>query len=553
MEGYDLYDGEEELSEVDLKEKEFHGMVREVIILCLISIILYIGSFAFLGLLRRDKDEEFLPYTDNSDLWVYKISLWCCSFSLAVSVGAALLLPISTISNEVLHRYPKSWYMKWLNSSLIHGIWNLIFTLTNVALFLLLPFAYLFCESEGFTGARRGLINRAKETLVTLLLLSVVVLGIMYILAAFIDRDQATMDQLFNVYSYYLPFLYSCVSFLGVLLLLVCTPLGFVRLFTLVGDLVTRPQFMRDLNEDYNVALMEEAAFKKKVGAEKVGGRLVNMAPVSFGPEDHDMLQYLERKLVEAVDKREGIEKARSRGKLARRLGWPSAMLALMALTGISLYLVAANMMLLAAGWRSLPSNTATIDLGTSSLSTLGVVGVAIEVLIIGYLLVTSIVGLYSIPTLTKLLPKKSDTSMTHLILNCGLFVILSSALPLLVKVLGITNFDLLGNFGRIRWLGNYFIIFAVNFLFGGAAAVCLFNKVTHRAQVEIWRRLSNFLGGLKLNVTQKLGLWGKSWGLTFSQKLPNVVSSPVRIKSEWKIKNTLPIPSDTFKCTTNI
>ena len=182
---------------------------------------------------RREKDEEFLPYTDTSDLWVYKISLWCCSFSLAVSVGAAMLLPISTISNEVLHRYPKSWYMKWLNSSLIHGIWSMIFTLTNVALFLLLPFAYLFCESEGFTGARRGL-NRAKETLVTLLLLSVVVCGSMYILAALIDRDQYTMDTLVNMYSYYLPFLYSCVSFLGVLLLLVCTPLGFVKLFTLV-------------------------------------------------------------------------------------------------------------------------------------------------------------------------------------------------------------------------------------------------------------------------------------------------------------------------------
>ena len=216
------------------------------------------------------------------------------------------------------------------------------------------------------------------------------------------------MSLIADVYSYYLPFLYSCVSFLGVLLLLVCTPLGFVRLFTLVGDLVTRPQFMRDLNEDYNVALMEEAAFKKKVGAEKTGGRLVNMAPVAFGPSDDSMLQYLERRLEEAQGRREGIEKARSRGKLARRLGWPTAMLALMALTGISLYLVAANMMLLAAGWRSLPSNTiATIDLGTSSLSTLGVVGVVIEVLIIGYLLVTSIVGLYSIPTFMQLLPKK--------------------------------------------------------------------------------------------------------------------------------------------------
>ena len=74
------------------------------------------------------------------------------------------------------------------------------------------------------------------------------------------------------------------------------------------------------------------------------------------------------------------------------------------ALLSITLYLVATNMMLLAAGWRSLPSQSAgnffTICkcgfastfhtpgaflvgatlLGTSSLSTLGVVGVVIEV-----------------------------------------------------------------------------------------------------------------------------------------------------------------------------
>ena len=37
---------------VDLKEKEFHGIVREITILCLISIFLYIGSFAFLNYLR---------------------------------------------------------------------------------------------------------------------------------------------------------------------------------------------------------------------------------------------------------------------------------------------------------------------------------------------------------------------------------------------------------------------------------------------------------------------------------------------------------------------
>ena len=93
---------------------------------------------------------------------------------------------------------------------------------------------------------------------------------------------------------------------------------------------------------------------------------------------------------------------------MVRRLGWPAAMLALMALTWISLYLVATNMLLLLAGWRSLPSSEAvTLDLGTSSLTNLGVLGVVIEVLIIAYFLVSSIVGLYSLPPLYKILPVK--------------------------------------------------------------------------------------------------------------------------------------------------
>ena len=61
----------------------------------------------------------------------------------------------------------------------------------------------------------------------------------------------------------------------------------------------------------------------------------------------------------------------------------------------------------------------------------------AIEVMLIGYLFVTSLVGLYTIPFIRMIRPKLGDTSLTHLILNCGLFLILSSALPLLSKILG--------------------------------------------------------------------------------------------------------------------
>lgn len=49
-----------------------------------------------------------------------------CTFTLAVSLGAVLLLPFSIISNEVLLSLPRNYYIQWLNGSLIHGAWLLV-------------------------------------------------------------------------------------------------------------------------------------------------------------------------------------------------------------------------------------------------------------------------------------------------------------------------------------------------------------------------------------------------------------------------------------------
>ena len=53
----------------------------------------------------------------------YLSRLWLCTFTLSVSIGAALLLPVSIVSNELLLMYQRSYYVKWLNSSLIHGMY----------------------------------------------------------------------------------------------------------------------------------------------------------------------------------------------------------------------------------------------------------------------------------------------------------------------------------------------------------------------------------------------------------------------------------------------
>ena len=53
----------------------------------------------------------------------------------------------------------------------------------------------------------------------------------------------------------------------------------------------------------------------------------------------------------------------------------------------------------------------------------------------------------------------------------------------------GITNFDLLGNFGSMNWLGNFYIIFSYNLIFAGATGVCLFTKATVTIRQEIFDR----------------------------------------------------------------
>lgn len=105
--------------------------------------------------------------------------------------------------------------------------------------------------------------------------------------------------------------------------------------------------------------------------------------------------------------------------------------------------------------------------------------------------------------------PQKRKTSLAQLILNCALVLILSSALPLLSRIIGelqspsyikvyllyifisgITNFDLLGDFGAIEWLGNFQIVLLYNLIFGTTTALCLVNKFTAAVRQELCARL---------------------------------------------------------------
>ena len=112
-------------------------------------------------------------------------SLSSSSSSSILSIAHPLYICLSLFNQfpfllfpKVLFRFPDSYYVKWLNLSLLHTLWNLIFVLSNLSLFGLMPFAWFFTEAEGFVGSRRGLWSRFKETCVVLGILFIITVGL---------------------------------------------------------------------------------------------------------------------------------------------------------------------------------------------------------------------------------------------------------------------------------------------------------------------------------------------------------------------------------------
>lgn len=453
--------------EVSAREQHFHSQVREFTICFLLFAALYAVSYVVITRYRRKSDEH-----EDEEAIVNRISLLLSTFTLAVSAGAVLLLPFSIVSNEVLLSFPHSYYIQWLNGSLIHGLWNLASLFSNLCLFVLMPFAFFFLESEGFAGLKKGIRARILETLVMLVLLALLILGMVWVASALVDRDAASMESLYDLWEFYLPYLYSCISLMGCLLLLLCTPVGLSRMFTVMGQLLVKPAILEDLDEQIYVITLEEEALQRRLS-----GR-----PSSAEPGAVQLAQELGS--VRALKTK--LERRKKASAWERNLVYPAVMVLLLIVTSISVLLVACNILRLLVDETAMPKGARGPGIGSASLSAFGFVGAALEIILIFYLMVSSVVGFYSLRCFGDFLPKKDDTTMTKIIGNCVSLLVLSSALPVMSRTLGITRFDLLGDFGRFNWLGNFYIVLSYNLLFAVVTTLCLVRKFTSAVREEL-------------------------------------------------------------------
>uniref|UniRef100_A0A3Q4HE53 Limb development membrane protein 1 n=1 Tax=Neolamprologus brichardi TaxID=32507 RepID=A0A3Q4HE53_NEOBR len=431
----------------------------------LLFAVLYIVSYCIITRYKRKSDDH-----EDEDAVVNRISLYLCTFTLAVSGGAVFLLPFSIISNEILLSFPQNYYIQWLNGSLIHGLWNLVSLFSNLCLFVLMPFAYFFLESEGFAGSKKGIKARILETFVMLFLLALLILGIVWVASALIDNDAASMESLYDLWEFYLPYLYSCISLMGGLLLLMCTPVGLSRMFTVMGQLLVKPTILEDLDEQIYCIHLQEETLQRRLNGMSVGDVLAHYR----GGEGLTAL--LERR-----KKASGWEK---------NLLYPIVMLILLTGTTISVLLVALNILYLLVDETAMPKGSTDRAIGNTSLSTFGVAQAVLEIVLIFYLMVSSVVGFYSLRVFEGLTPRKDDTTMTTIIGCCVSILVLSSALPVMSRTLGITRFDLLGDFGRFNWLGNFYIVLSYNLLFAVVTTLCLVRKFTSAVREELLKAL---------------------------------------------------------------
>nr|XP_020457910.1 limb region 1 protein homolog isoform X1 [Monopterus albus] len=472
-----------EEDDVTIREQNFHSQVREYIICFLLFAVLYIVSYCIITRYKRKSDDH-----EDEDAVVNRISLYLCTFTLAVSGGAVFLLPFSIISNEILLSFPKNYYIQWLNGSLVHGLWNLVSLFSNLCLFVLMPFAYFFLESEGFAGSKKASSQRPKqqgikarilETFVMLFLLALLILGIVWVASALIDNDAGSMESLYDLWEFYLPYLYSCISLMGGLLLLMCTPVGLSRMFTVMGQLLVKPTILEDLDEQiYCIHLQEEALQRRLNGSS------------SHAYTRRSFAQQLNKELDNIRNQRNKLERRKKASGWEKNLLYPIVMLILLTGTTISVLMVAFNILYLLVDETAMPKGSTERGIGNTSLSTFGVAQAVLEIILMFYLMVSSVVGFYSLRVFEGLTPRKDDTTMTTIIGCCVSILVLSSALPVMSRTLGITRFDLLGDFGRFNWLGNFYIVLSYNLLFAVVTTLCLVRKFTSAVREELLKAL---------------------------------------------------------------
>uniref|UniRef100_A0A8C1VKD4 Limb development membrane protein 1 n=1 Tax=Cyprinus carpio TaxID=7962 RepID=A0A8C1VKD4_CYPCA len=257
-----------------------------------------------------------------------------------------------------------------------------------------------------------------------LFLLGLLILGIVWVASALIDNDAASMESLYGLFMGVLsaiPLLLMCVfKAASCLFSSVCTPVGLSRMFTVMGQLLVKPTILEDLDEQIYCIQLQEEALERRLNGECFCFYMMELDNIR--------------------NQRNKLERRKKASAWEKNLLYPIVMLILLAGTAISVLLVALNIVYLLVDETALPKGSTVRKIqvnkpeNVNKYSAFRSLAPSLAVL---YLLVSSVVGFYSLRVFQELTPRKDDTTMTTIIGCCVSILVLSSALPVMSRTLG--------------------------------------------------------------------------------------------------------------------
>ncbi|CAJ0846253.1 17509_t:CDS:10 [Entrophospora sp. SA101] len=442
-----------------------------------------------------------------------------CAAGLAMAFAGFLLLPFTMIATALLNDeiHSENYYLSWLDSNLLVTLWNYTFMGCNFALFVLLPFAFFYNETDQL----KTFWVKAQETATIMLLVGVLMYIFIYMSRLILGIENIDFWVILN--------LLTCMG--GAWICLKATPIGYIQIFSCISELPLRPNYRNQLkdslieNEMETSVLLQhlenvERGWKSPVYAANLKSRsqalmtatspstsesnynndslqccssseqlystinngIINgSVDVDSGTDDHNIKNVLVNnegilnslKILE--NQRSRLQRDLSKSPLYRNIAF------------FILFVISHSIWFLLLGhilWSFIKSLLVDDEqkelhklesvFGKQTMSIFGKFDTVSDIALIFYFTSATIIGVYSIQPFKRIRPRfgissnsHSRMGLQHIIANVTVLLVISSSWPALVRVLGLIRLDSAGPYEQFHKLNNTGQLLAIAFRLG--------------------------------------------------------------------------------------
>ncbi|CAG8543788.1 5207_t:CDS:1 [Paraglomus occultum] len=478
----------------EAEESQWYTLVRENIIAFLLFLSPYIISYITLRRFRRrfrSNDPE-----ENEDSIDNLIIMFLCAAGLAMAMAGFLLLPCTMAATALINLQSEN--LNWLDTKLLATLWNYTFIGCNVSLFALLPFAYFYSE----TDQRWTFFPKARETFFNMVLVDILMYGFIYVSKLMLQTD----DNMLVV-------LNLLTSLAGSIICLNALPRGYAVIIRWIGSL--RPNNKRFLNDELVQNQMDARVWEERL--ESINRSLMSsennsnnhnssrmsisavlpsstatsltsssqslysslngdLSQSSFASSEGSLL--IRERILAILENLETQNRQTqvklSQSPISRNISFFFLFLFIhitwLVLIGAMSFNLIKGILLSEDEEQQRRKLEAVLGKQTSSvLSMFGTIGTLSEMTLIFCFTIATIIGTYSMSPFAKIRPAWGKVGVQQMIANVTVLLIISSSLPAVVRVLGLTRFEHTGPYDNFHVLKNRFwigLVFRTGMLF---------------------------------------------------------------------------------------